>query len=86
MQNYMRKMELKRKRDADLTEGLKFYRDGKYEAALEKFETVLGSKPEPKEVAVTSYNVACCYSQLNQLEAGLSALEDAMEAGYEDYK
>ncbi|XP_057861979.2 protein MET1, chloroplastic isoform X3 [Cryptomeria japonica] len=86
MQNYMRKMELKNKRESELTEGLKYYREGKYESALEKFESVLGSKPEPKELAVTSYNVACCYSKLNQLEAGLSALEDAMEAGYEDYK
>lgn len=86
MQNYLRKMELKRKRETQLTEGLKLYKDGKYEAALENFESVLGSKPEPREAAVTSYNVACCYSQLNQIEAGLSALEDAMAAGYEDYQ
>ncbi|MCI08144.1 SHOOT1 protein, partial [Trifolium medium] len=35
--------------------------------ALEKFESVLGSKPEPEEAAVASYNVACCYSKLNQV-------------------
>lgn len=86
MQNYLRKMELKEKRERQLTEGLKLYKEGKYEEALENFESVLGSKPEPKEAAVTSYNVACCYSQLNQIEAGLSALDDAMEAGYEDYQ
>lgn len=86
MQNYLRKMELKKKRETELTQGLKLYKEGKYEAALESFESVLGSKPEPREAAVTSYNVACCYSQLNQIEAGLSALEDAMEAGYEDYQ
>ncbi len=40
----------------------------KYEAALEKFETVLGLKPEAREEAVASYNVACCYSQLKQVK------------------
>ncbi|KAK2381289.1 protein MET1, chloroplastic [Trifolium repens] len=41
-------------------------RNAKYEEALEKFESVLGTKPELDEAAVTSYNVACCYSKLNQ--------------------
>lgn len=86
MQNYMRKMEQKERRENDLREGLKLYRNGKYEEALEKFESVLGSKPEPNEASIASYNVACCYSKLNQVQAGLSALEDAMQAGYEDFK
>lgn len=42
-------------------------RSGKYEEALEKFESVLGSKPELDEASVASYNVACCYSKLNQV-------------------
>lgn len=42
-------------------------RSGNYEQALEKFESVLGSKPEPNDAAVASYNVACCYSKLNQV-------------------
>lgn len=42
-------------------------RNAKYEEALEKFESVLGSKPTPDEASVSSYNVACCYSQLNQV-------------------
>ncbi|EHA8591128.1 protein MET1, chloroplastic [Cocos nucifera] len=86
LQNYMRKMEQKERRANDLREGLKLYRNGKYEEALEKFESVLGSKSEPDEASVASYNVACCYSKLNQVQAGLSALEDAMQAGYEDFK
>lgn len=32
-----------------------------------KFESVLGSKPDPNEASVASYNVACCYSNLNQV-------------------
>ncbi|OVA00853.1 PDZ domain [Macleaya cordata] len=85
MQNYMRKMEQKQQRANDLREGLKLYKDKKYEEALEKFESVLGSKPELNEASVASYNVACCYSKLNQLQAGLSALEDALKAGFEDF-
>ncbi|CAA0825780.1 protein containing PDZ domain- a K-box domain-and a TPR region [Striga hermonthica] len=86
MQNYLRKKEQKEQREKDLREGLKLYKSGKYEEALGKFESVLGSKPESNEAAVASYNVACCYSKLNQIQAGLSALEDAMEAGFEDFK
>ncbi|XP_043692330.1 protein MET1, chloroplastic [Telopea speciosissima] len=86
MQNYLRKIEQKERREKELREGLMLYKDGKYEEALEKFESVLGSKPEPNEASVASYNVACCYSKLNQIQAGLSALEDALEAGYENFK
>ncbi|KAI3688340.1 hypothetical protein L1987_82052 [Smallanthus sonchifolius] len=62
------------------------FRSGKYEEALEKFESVLGSKPELNEASVASYNVACCYSKLNQIQAGLAALKDALQADYEDFK
>ncbi|ESR58818.1 protein MET1 [Citrus sinensis] len=86
MQNYMKKKEQKERREQDLREGLQLYRTGKYEVAREKFESVLGSKPTPEESSVASYNVACCYSKLNQVKAGLSALEDALLAGYEDFK
>ncbi|XP_057953087.1 protein MET1, chloroplastic [Malania oleifera] len=86
MQNYVRKMEQKERRAKELSEGLQLYKNAKYEEALEKFESVLGSKPDPNEASVASYNVACCYSKLNQIQAGLSALEDAMQAGFEDFK
>ncbi|KAJ3669924.1 hypothetical protein LUZ60_010248 [Juncus effusus] len=86
MQNYMRKMQQKQLRQENLGEGLKLYKSGKYEEALEKFESVLGLKPEFDEVSIASYNVACCYSKLNQVQAGLSALEEAMQAGFEDFK
>ncbi|OMO61400.1 hypothetical protein CCACVL1_23549 [Corchorus capsularis] len=86
MQNYLRKKESKERRALDLREGLQLYKSGKYEEALEKFESVLGSRPEPEEASVASYNVACCYSKLNQIQAGLSALEDALKDGFEDFK
>ncbi|CAN6181385.1 unnamed protein product [Urochloa humidicola] len=86
LQNYQRKMEQKMQREEDLRTGLRLYKDGKYEEALEKFESVLGSKPESNEASIASYNVACCYSKLDRIEAGISALEDALKAGYEDFK
>ncbi|CAL5076664.1 unnamed protein product [Urochloa decumbens] len=86
LQNYQRKMEQKIQREEDLRTGLRLYKDGKYEEALEKFESVLGSKPESNEASIASYNVACCYSKLGRIEAGLSALEDALKAGYEEFK
>ncbi|XP_057781140.1 protein MET1, chloroplastic [Salvia miltiorrhiza] len=86
MQNYLRKKEQKEQRERELREGLKLYKSGKYEEALEKFESVLGSKPDPNEASIASYNVACCYANLDQIQAGLSALKDAMEAGFEDFK
>ncbi|KAG2640200.1 hypothetical protein PVAP13_2KG057700 [Panicum virgatum] len=81
-----RKMAQKMQREEDLRTGLRLYKDGKYEEALEKFESVLGSKPESSEAAIASYNVACSYSKLNRIQAGLSALEDALKSGYEDFK
>jgi hypothetical protein len=86
VQNYLRKQEQKKQREDELNAGLKLYKAGKYEEALAHFESVLGLKPEAREEAVSSYNVACCYSKLNQIDAGLQALEEAMEAGFDDYK
>ncbi|KAL7597320.1 protein MET1, chloroplastic [Lactuca sativa] len=86
MQNYLRKKEQKETRERELREGLQLYKSAKYEEALEKFESVLGSQPDYNEASVANYNVACCYSKLNQLQAGLSALEDALKAGFEDFK
>ncbi|XP_035541121.1 protein MET1, chloroplastic isoform X2 [Juglans regia] len=86
LQNALRKKEQKELRTKDLREGLQLYKNAKYEEALERFESVLGSQPDLDEASVASYNVACCYSKLNQIQAGLSALEDALQAGFEDFK
>ncbi|KAG2675283.1 hypothetical protein I3760_13G176200 [Carya illinoinensis] len=86
LQNALRKKEQKELRAKDLREGLQLYKNAKYEEALERFESVLGSQPDLDEASVASYNVACCYSKLNQMKAGLSALEDALQAGFEDFK
>ncbi|GAQ88883.1 protein containing PDZ domain, a K-box domain, and a TPR region [Klebsormidium nitens] len=84
--NYLKQQELKKLRADKIESGLKLYRQGQYEAALVEFETVLGSKPTDREEAVASYNVACCYSKLGNVEAGLDALDSALRAGFDDYK
>ncbi|GKV30277.1 hypothetical protein SLEP1_g39104 [Rubroshorea leprosula] len=86
MRNSIRKKEQKERRIKDLREGLQLYKSAKYEEALEKFESVLGSRPGPEEASVASYNVACCYAKLNQIQAGISALQDALQMGFEDFK
>lgn len=53
-------------------------RSGKYEEALLKFESVLGSKPENDEASVASYNVACCYSKLNQVTLRFKLINDIL--------
>lgn len=83
VQDYLRKQ--KKSRENELNSGLKLYKIRKYEEALVHFESVLGLKPEARGEAVASYDVACCYSKLNLIDAGLQALEEAMQAGFEDY-
>ena len=47
--------------------GFSGYREGKHEEALVRFETLLGLQPLPRERAVASYNLACCYSKLGNV-------------------
>lgn len=86
IENSLKKKETAEQRVKEISEGLQLYKKGQYEEALDKFETVLILQPTDRERAVTGYNMACCYSKLQQTEKGLSALEAAMDAGFEDYK
>lgn len=93
--NYIAKKESARKRRELFDDGLDKFQSGDYEGALLDWENVLGM--EPKQYVsdtfqrvtsiyqTTAYNIACCYGKMNQVEAGLSALEDALRAGFEDY-
>lgn len=56
------------------------------------------SKQEPKNYVgddfarttaiyrVSQYNVACCYSTMNQIQPALDALDACMASGFEDFK
>ena len=64
--------------------------------ALVEFENVLGLEPKnymgdnfsrvTDVYVVTQYNIACCYSKLGALDAGLEALEETLNCGFDDYK
>jgi len=96
MKNYITSKENERVRNEVFNDGLDLYSNGDYENAIFKFEDVLGMEP-PNYVGdnfaritpmyeVASYNIACCYSKLKNTNAGLDALKDAMNAGFDDFE
>ncbi|CAI5501499.1 unnamed protein product [Closterium sp. Naga37s-1] len=86
MENAALRQEQAEERVAALDKGLQLYKAGKYEEAMQKFQTIIGLVPSYREEAVAFYNIACCCSKLKKVEGGLQALEAAMEAGFDDYK
>ena len=92
---YLEGKALERQRRQDFADALELFRSGDYEGALIAFENVRASEPENymsdtfarvSEVYVSAtYNVACAYAALDQIDAGLEALEDCLNSGYEDY-
>ncbi len=74
---------------------LSFNRSGDYQAALLDWENVLGLEPmgymsdRGSQISqiyqVAAFNIACCYSKMGEVTAGLEALEEALKSGYEDY-
>lgn len=96
MKNFVAAKELNDQREAMFTEALAIFKEKKYDEALVTFENVVGLEP-PKYMGddfaktspvfrVAQYNVACCYSMINQEEAGLEALKSCLMSGFSDYK
>ncbi|GAY57558.1 hypothetical protein CUMW_180370, partial [Citrus unshiu] len=99
MQNYMKKKEQKERREQDLREGLQLYRIAKkntnYPPKHYKIVQISPSNNEcceqkHKSYTKPSFPFASFEHQPNfspfGVKAGLSALEDALLAGYEDFK
>ncbi|KAK9826931.1 hypothetical protein WJX74_000612 [Apatococcus lobatus] len=94
-QNFMARQKREKMRKEMFEDALNKFRSNDIEQALYTFEEVLGL--EPKSITgrdmskvsqiyrVTQYNIACCYSGLNQVDASLDALEQALKAGFEGY-
>lgn len=93
--NYISKKENERKRREMFDDALEKFTKKDIEGALVDFEEVLGMEP-PGYVGddfsrvtqiyrVTQYNISCCYSAMNQVDAGLDALDAAMRAGFEQF-
>lgn len=93
--NYINRKEMERERRQLFDDGLSKFKKKNIEDALIDFENVLALEPKnylgddfsrvTQIYRVTQYNIACCYSMLEQLESGLEALNAAMGAGFEDY-
>eukprot|EP00803_Ostreobium_quekettii_P004328 evm.model.scf_823.4 EVM.evm.TU.scf_823.4 scf_823:18991-22323(+) len=93
--NYAAKQELGQERLALFNTALGKFGKNDMEGALIDFENVVAMEPR-KYIGdnfarytdiypVAQYNVACCYSALNQMEAGLEALESALSSGFDDF-
>jgi hypothetical protein len=71
------------------------FKAGNYEKALTEYSTARALEPKnfmaddfsrvTELYKVASFNIACCYSNLNQADNGLEALKDAMSAGFDNY-
>mmetsp|Transcript_7076 Transcript_7076/g.23451 ORF Transcript_7076/g.23451 Transcript_7076/m.23451 type:complete len:301 (+) Transcript_7076:25-927(+) len=94
--NYAEVKELEAKRLKMFDEAIAKYNSKDYEAALIMFEDIIGLEPKnymgdsfqmtSDVYRVSQYNLACCYSQLQNGTAGLEALEAAMRVGFDDYR
>jgi tetratricopeptide (TPR) repeat protein len=92
---YLEGKALERQRREDFQDALALYRSEDFEGALIAFENVKASEPAnyisdnfsrvSDIYKIAAYNVACAYTALGQIEAGLEALEDCLDAGYDDY-
>ncbi|CAI7796249.1 unnamed protein product [Closterium sp. NIES-53] len=75
MENAALRQEQAEERVAALDKGLQLYKAGKYEEAMQKFQTIIGLVPSYREEAVAFYNIACCCSKLKKVRfLGLGSL------------
>jgi len=94
--NYMAKQSLEQHRETMFNEALTLFKAGKYDEALVVFENVVGLEPSgymgddfsktSSIYRISQYNVACCYSMINEVQASLEALDMCMDVGFDDYK
>lgn len=93
--NYISRKETERKRRELFDDALEKFQKKDIEGALVDFEEVLGLEPagylgdnfsrHTQLYQVSQYNVACCYSALDQVDAGLEALDSAMKTGFQQF-
>ncbi len=62
------------------SEGIRYFRRHHYEAALDAFEEALEIAPHDPSL---HFNIACCYSRLEELRPALEHLEAAFEYGFD---
>ncbi|MEL6925268.1 MAG: NINE protein [Bacteroidota bacterium] len=62
--------------------GIEYYKDGDYEAARSEFQKALGIQYEDP---ATHFNLACCYSQMEEPGKAISHLSKAIEYGFNNF-
>lgn len=93
---YVSAKEVEQERIELFNKGLAKFNEADYQEALDIWQQVQVKEPEnyvgddfsrvTNIYRVTAYNIACAYSKMGDEEAGLSALRDAMNSGFDDYK
>lgn len=63
--------------------GVEHFRQFNYEAAIEEFHTALDYHYEDP---ITHFNLACCYSRLEETDEALHHLSEAVAFGFKDVK
>lgn len=94
--NYVTRKEQERKRRELFDDALDKFKAGDLAGALVDFENVAALEPRnfvgdngarvTPILPVTQYNIACCYSMLDQTDEGIRSLEQALNLGFEDFK
>jgi hypothetical protein len=94
--NYVARKETERKRRELFDDALAKFKSGDVQGALIDFENVLSMEPRnfvgdsgarvTPVYKVTQYNIACCYSMLDQVDEGLKSLQSAMASGFDNFE
>ncbi|KAG1662769.1 hypothetical protein FOA52_006795 [Chlamydomonas sp. UWO 241] len=94
--NYVARKEAERKRRELFDDALAKFKAGQIQESLIDFENILAMEPRnyvgdsgarvTTIFKVTQYNIACCYSMLDQVDEGLRSLESCMACGFDNFE
>ncbi|KAG2448984.1 hypothetical protein HYH02_005738 [Chlamydomonas schloesseri] len=93
--NYVQRKENERKRREMFDDALAKFKENDIQGALVEFENIIAMEPRnyvgdnfsrnTPIYKVTQYNIACCYSMLDQVEEAIKSLDAAMLSGFDNY-
>ncbi|EFJ43470.1 hypothetical protein VOLCADRAFT_76718 [Volvox carteri f. nagariensis] len=93
--NYVQRKENERKRREMFDDALAKFKENDIQGALVEFENIIAMEPRnyvgdnfsrnTPIYKVAQYNIACCYSMLDQVEEALKSLDSAMSSGFDNF-
>ncbi|GLI69994.1 hypothetical protein VaNZ11_014727 [Volvox africanus] len=93
--NYVQRKENERKRRELFDDALAKFKENDIQGALVEFENIIAMEPRnyvgdnfsrnTPIFKVAQYNIACCYSMLDQVEEALKSLDAAMSSGFDNF-